>query len=547
MCEGPEQLRLPDAVLRHVGEADRGAESRSGAEAGPQGALLVQRERHALLGPREVDLVEPLGLRRAELLGGRPQPQLYGRLPRLPDISGIESPVPFEGFPSEAVAHLQHRIGEASRRRGRDLRRAGREFGPYDPFHPVAGVPEPVSRPFAVVEDEGPVGAVRLRRGAVVLVAVRQREGHLRPRPEVNGVEPPEPRAREDAVRGGVAEAVFEPRGRLREGREQDAASVRREASPVIVQSVDGVSVGVGALRRGRLDDVAHRVERGRGVGDDLPRLVGLRRDGGGPAGREAHAGFRRGGVVRGVGPAHVERAEELRGEEAALDAVAGLREDAFGERGHVQEGVVVVRREHPFGGQQVGRAVPCGVLVAEHGEELHGPAVGPSGEDVGRCELSVVFDPQRVEHAPRGVLGPSRAAAADFERVFRVRRGEQPYRSAQQLGPSGRQHGFVARVVELPGGVGLARVSRRRGVAGCRGKCDPERAAFAAALRGCRLPGVVARYGDPFRPQVAGASVDRQFHRAGAVRLSRISISRQLIVPRRSTVASSVRTSAGV
>ena len=58
---------------------------------------------------------------------------------------------------------------------------------------------------------------------------------------------------------------------------------------------------------------------------------------------------------------------------------------------------------------------------------------------------------------------------------------------------------------------------------------------------------GVVPRYGDPLRSEVARLSVDIQFHGMRVLRLGRISISRQLTAAWRCTTAAGVVTSMGV
>ena len=61
MCEGFEQLDLPDGVAGDVGEGDLRPESGARHEERPERALLVERERHPLFGPVEEDVVEAFG------------------------------------------------------------------------------------------------------------------------------------------------------------------------------------------------------------------------------------------------------------------------------------------------------------------------------------------------------------------------------------------------------------------------------------------------------------------------------------------------------
>ena len=346
---------------------------------------------------------------------------------------------------------------------------------------------------------------------------------------------------------GGVLEVVFEADARLDEGREADPLAVEGEAAAVVVEPLDRHSVRIDALRRGRLDDVAHGVEHTQRIGDHLADLVGRRRGGGEPPGQEAHAGLGRRGVPRGVGAAHVERAEEVRSEEAALDAVAGLGEDPLDERRDMQEGVVVVRREEPLVGQQVGRAGRPGVFVAVDGEEAHGGRGRPAAADLRGREQRRVVDAQRVEHPQRSVRCPAGPAVSDLQLVALVRSRQQADPAAEELGAALREAGLVRRVVEFREGVQLAGKARRLVVAGRRGDRDLPLAPVAAGLDVGRLRRIPGRKEQPLCTQITGFVVDRQFHVMAVFCRSRISISRQQRFPRRRTTASSVATSIGM
>ena len=547
MREGIEQFRLPDTVLRHVGECDPRPESRSREEARPQRALLVQGQRHPGLRPREVDQIEKLGRCGRNALGGRAEPHLDHRLPRLADVAVVERPVAAVGDPLRTAADQQHGIGDGPRGRGGDLRRTGRKVGPHRAGHAVAGVGQAVLRPGEVIENQRAVGEIRRNGLAEVSVPVGQLEPELGPGAEIHRIEALEPRPRDDAVGGGVFQAVFEPDADLRRRREDDLAVVRRETVAVVEKSVDRLAVGVDALGRGRVDDVAHGVGDGLGVGRNPPQFVRRSRRRSQPPRREAHAAGRRRGVARGVGPAHVERPEKRRFEKAALHLVIRLPKNLPDERGDVQERMVVLHREQAFRRKQVRGAVLPTVFVAVDGEELHRGVVRPALDDRRRGQDIVPRHPQSGEHAAGGIFGPSGPSVADFERVPLSRRGQQAHRSADQRRTFGRQLRRVERVVEPAGGVRIAGKPHERIVARRRGNRDFQRPPFAASLRIGEPCGIVAGNGNAPRLQVANLSVDFQFHAACFLRLGRMAISRQLNVPRRCTTASSVAMSTGI
>lgn len=331
---------------------------------------------------------------------------------------------------------------------------------------------------------------------------------------------------------GRVAEAVFKAGAHLGRRREADGAVLRREAVAVVVEPGDRLTVGVDALRGGRLDDVAHGVERRGRIGVDPAEEVGRGRCGGEAPGAEPHAGLDGRRVVRDVGAAHVERAEKLRREETAPDAVSRLGEELLDERCNVQEGVVVVHREEPLGRQQVRGAALLLVLVAVDREEAHGRVAGPAVADHRGGQLRRILHAERVEHPPCGILGPLRPAVADFERVPLVGDGQHPDRPGQQPGPVGRQDGRVPLHVEAGFGAQVAGAAEDGVVARCRGDRDLQRAPLARLVRIGERRGPESRDADPVRAEVAAEGVDRQFHGIRFLRLGRISSSSVLIVP---------------
>lgn len=346
---------------------------------------------------------------------------------------------------------------------------------------------------------------------------------------------------------GGVLQVILESRAHLGRGREDDIAPVETETAAVVAQAGNRFPVGVGGLGRGRLDDVPHGVERGIRVGGHAARIIGLRRGGRQPPGEKAHAGGKGRGVARGVCAAHVERPEQVRLHESAFDAVPRFAEDRFDERRHMQERVVIVHRQEPLGGEQVRRAVALRVFVAADRKELHGRIVRPACENRLRSQGRPEIDAEGVEHPPCGVFGPARAAVADFDPVPLVRCAQHPYRSLQHDGTFGRKFRRVRRRVEPFGGMRIAGESGERVVSGRCGDGQRQRTAFAGGFDVGEGRGVVPRYGDPLRSEVARLSVDIQFHGMRVLRLGRISISRQLTAAWRCTTAAGVVTSMGV
>ncbi len=250
--------------------------------------------------------------------------------------------------------------------------------------------------------------------------------------------------------------------------------------------------------------------------------------------------------VARGVGPAHVERAEELRLHEAAADSVARLGEDPPHERLHVQEGEIIVGREDPLGRQQVVRGIDLRVFVAQDGEELHGAVVGPAAADRRGVEAGAPPDAERPQRPLRRLPGPARAALADLDRVTRVRRRQQPRRAGEEGRTGGRHRRPVPRVVEPLEGMGVAGEPRRGVVAGRGGELDPQRPPLPGR-RGVGEPGGIVARNDAARcAEVAGASVDRQFHGCGVSAVERNVASNDDSVPWRWTTASSVTISTG-
>ena len=381
----------------------------------------------------------------------------------------------------------------------------------------------------------------------VVFISVRQREGHVGTRPEVNRVESPEPLTRQDTVVGGVFQVVFEARTHFGRGGEDDAPLVEPEAVAVVAKFGNRLPVGVERLRRGRFDDVAHAVGRCARVGRHPPQVVALCGGRSQPAGVEAHPRSKRRRVARRVGTAHVKRAELRTAREIAFDAVAGFCEDRLDERRHVQEGMVVVHREDPFGRQQIRRAVLLRVFVAADREKLYGRIVRPAVRDGRREQARMIIDAQGAEHPPGGIFRPAGTAFADFDPVPLARSFEQPYRPGQQLRPFGREHSPVERGVEPPCGMRVAGESQKRFVTGRRGERELLRPAFPCGFHVREFRGGVTPDGDGLPGQVTGLRVDRQFHGIPVLRLGRISISRQVTAPCRCRTLFSVTTSTAV
>ena len=398
-----------------------------------------------------------------------------------------------------------------------------------------------------MVEDDRRVAAVLRDPAAAVFVTVGQRETHVGARAEVDRIEPFEPLAALDHVVGGVLQVILESRAHLGRGREYDIAPVETETAAVVAQAGNRFPVGVGGLRRGRLDDVSHGIERGIRVGGHAARIIGLRRCGRQPPGEKAHAGGEGRGVARGVCAAHVERPKQLRFHESAFDAVPRFAEDRFDERRHMQERVVIVHRQEPLGGEQVRRAVALRVFVAADREELHGRIVRPACEDRLRSQGRPEIDAEGVEHPPCGVFRPARSAVADFYPVSFVRCAQHPHRSAQHHGTFGRKFRRVQRCVEPFCGMRIAGESGERIVAHRCGDGQRQRTAFAGGLDVGEGRGGVSRHGDPLRSEVARLSVDIQFHGMRVLRLERISISRQFTAAWRCTTTAGVVTSTGV
>lgn len=150
-------------------------------------------------------------------------------------------------------------------------------------------------------------------------------------------------------VVGRVAEFVFEPHAHLRQ---------RPEAEfPLLDAQTAAGAVGVGErrprlvnlVRREGVDEIAHRVMRHEGVGLDPSQRIGRGGAVGLAARQKSHLLLPDAGVVRGVGPAHVERAEPRALDEGALDGVPRLGEERLHQRMQRQERMVVVRCEEPF------------------------------------------------------------------------------------------------------------------------------------------------------------------------------------------------------
>ncbi len=544
-----EQFRLADAVLGDVGEAQHRPVARARKEAGPQRAFLVEGQCHARLGAREVDGVEILGRCGRDEFRGCADPQFDGRLPRLLHVAVVKRPVFCVAGPLPVAHDPQNGVRRIPRYRARDPCRAARKGGPCRSGDAVEGAGQPVLAARGVAEDYDAVGVIGPHRRAAVFVAVGQREAQPRPRPQVHRVESPELRAARYPVVGGVLEVVLEPGAHLRRRGEADHSVRQAERAAVVAEFGNRFAVGVGRLGRGRVDDVAHRVDRCLGVGVDHPRRA--RRGGrrGQPPGEEPHPGRGGGGVARGVGAAHVERPEERRGEKGAFDPVARFLEHPLHEGGDVEKRVVVVDRQQPFGREQVLRVVELRVFVAVDGKELDGRVVGPASADrLGRKRVEVV-DSQRVEHPPRRPFRPARSAVADFEGERFVRCRQQADRAFQQHGVFGRYRRRVQGGIEAAPRVRVARVAQQGAVARGGRNCELHPAAFAAGVRVDRPGGRIARYGAGSRPEVAGPTVYAELHRhlhGRSVLQGRISISSMFSTPWRWSTAVSVTTSTG-
>ena len=443
-----------------------------------------------------------------------------------------------------SLEDLQAGIGDRSVRGGGHQGRAGGEGGPDDVGQTVAGIEEAVLGPVHVVEDDHAVGESECDFVAEILVAVGQLEDEFGSGSEVEGVESGEAGPRADAVVGGVFQVEFESGLDLRGGREYDLSVVGSEAVAVVVESADGFAVDVDALGRGRVDDVPHGVGQRLGVCGDASQAACGGGCGTEPAGRESHPVDGCGGVSRGVGAADVERSEEFRVEEPALDAVSGVREYLFDECGQVQEGVVILHGEEPFGGEQVRGAVLLFVFVAVDGEEADGRVVRPTLPDVRRCQPDVPVDAQVFEFAAYGLFGPVGTAVADFEFEPVVLHGQQADAASDQPGPLCRELGPMQRVVESFGRIGILGESEDRSVAFRDRDFDFQRPSFACAVDRFGAGGIVSGYGDRTLAEVAVLSVDFQFHEG--LFLGRTTISSEQSMPWRWITASSERTSTG-
>ena len=189
--------------------------------------------------------------------------------------------------------------------------------------------------------------------------------------------------------------------------------------------------------------------------------------------------------------------------------------------------------------------AVHLFIGVVVDGEELDGVAAFPAFEDVCRGEAGLPVEFQIGEVASGGQFGPLGAAAANFDAVEVVLDGEQADRSFDHPGSVEGEFGPVEAFVEGFGRVGVAGMSEDGVVSFREGDLESQRTPFASGVEHFGLRGVVSRDGDGFGSQVAGYSVDCQFHVVEVLFLT--VISRAHRVPRRWMTASSVRTSIGV
>lgn len=210
-----------------------------------------------------------------------------------------------------------------------------------------------------------------------------------------------------------------------------------------------------------------------------------------------------------------------------------------------MEEGVVVVGREHPLVGQQVLRGVARGPGVAHHGEELHRPRFGPAPADGRGVEPHAEVEAQLRQIAPRRLAGPPGAPFADLDAVALLRRLEQAHPAGQQQGPLLAQLGAVRRGVEVCSRVRVARPAQGVVVARRGRQLERERAPRAAGVGRGRRGEVVTRHGARCR-KVAAQAVDRQLHGSGSSRVKRISTSSVPSAPWRWSVALSVTISTG-
>ena len=231
---------------------------------------------------------------------------------------------------------------------------------------------------------------------------------------------------------------------------------------------------------------------------------------------------------MRGVGAAHVERAEELRFEEAALDRVARPGEDGLDHRGQLQEGVVVVHREEPLGGIEPRSGALLGVVVAHHGEELHRRGVAPPGADVDRRELHAEGDGQRPEHSQRGAAGPLRRPVAQLEAVALGAAREQARRTAEEERPLPLDVDAARGEVEGARTLRRIGVAQQAGVARRAGQQQLHGGALAGGRRVGKRRGIESGAELRRTVQVAGLVIDTDFgtHSATSLRVGRIATS---------------------
>ena len=384
MRQRPQQFRLPDLVPRHVVEGERRAVSGCRREAGAQPAPAADREVHPLLGAVETDLPEVFRRGRRHALGRGAHGDLHLGPARFADIPVVERPVLRVGDVDAGDVAVETCVDECRPLRRGEERRTGREVRQRR-LRTVRRAAKRPSVALRVVEDDDPVLEGGAQRLPPVFEAVRQLEPHVRVFAQPHRVEARQARPRTDAVVGRVAEFVFEPHAHLRQRPEAEFALLDAQAASGAVCVGERDPRLVDLLRREGVDEVAHGVVRHEGVGLHPSQRIGRRRAVGLAPCQKPHLLLPDAGVVRGVGAAHVERAEPRALHEGAFDGVPRFGEECLHQCADRQEGVVVVGREQPLGRSEPRVAVLDFVAVAVYRQEFYGRVVAPPRGDLGR------------------------------------------------------------------------------------------------------------------------------------------------------------------
>ena len=406
MRQRPQQFRLPDLVPRHVVEGERRAVSGCRREAGAQPAPAADREVHPLLGAVETDLPEVFRRGRRHALGRGAHGDLHLGPARFADIPVVERPVLRVGDVDAGDVAVETCVDERRPLRRGEERRTGREVRQRR-LRAVRRAAQRPSVALRVVEDDDPVLEGGAQRLPLVFEAVRQLEPHVRVFAQPHRVEARQARPRTDAVVGRVTEFVFEPHAHLRQRPEAEFALLDAQAASGAVCVGERGPRLVDLLRREGVDEVAHGVVRHEGVGLHPSQRIGRRRAVGLAPCQKPHLLLPDAGVVRGVGAAHVERAEPRALHEGAFDGVPRFGEECLHQCADRQEGVVVVGREQPLGRSEPRVAVLDFVAVAVYRQEFYGRVVAPPRGDLGRQQPSFVGYLQLPEPPLRRLLGP--------------------------------------------------------------------------------------------------------------------------------------------